>query len=92
MGIIESARRTDVTVDIVPLKYVLQIPEHLPQLGHLWPTAVNHVRKPFLLQPLLTFLSSSAASAVRDYRRVLLGVAQRAPVESRHLFLLSRKW
>ena len=70
-----------------------QMAKHLPQLFHSRAAAVHDVRKPFLLQPLFTFLSSPASSAVRDYRSVLFERLQNIlRVRTAQAFLRSLEW
>ena len=70
-----------------------QMAKHLPQLFHSRAAAVHDVRKPFLLQPLFTFLSSPASSAVRDYRSVLFERLQNILcVRTAQAFLRSLEW
>ena len=67
--------------------------KHLPQRFHSRAAAVHDVRKPFLLQPLFTFLSSPASSAVRDYRSVLFERLQNIlRVRTAQAFLRSLEW
>ena len=70
-----------------------QMAKHLPQRFHSRAAAVHDVRKPFLLQPLFTFLSSPASSAVRDYRSVLFERLQNIHrVRTAQAFLRSLEW
>ena len=70
-----------------------QMAKHLPQLFHSRAAAVHDVRKPFLLQPLFTFLSSPASSAVRDYRSILFERLQNIHrVRTAQAFLRSLEW
>ena len=71
-----------------------QMAKHLPQLFHSRAAAVHDVRKPFLLQPLFTFLSSPASSAVRDYRSVLFErlLQNILRVRTARAFLRSLEW